>query len=469
MRRKWLAVGLLSSTSAFCVWRISSLNHCSNDLCDKGQIEPPPAINSSPQPYAKVEIPKSEITAADESAMQQIYRPFATGDFVGALTLAENMALSPNLSLALRQWLNTQMPSLLVSAGWAKLKLGDCDQALSWLKRAEELDHSHAAIKGLAVCYYKQKNMVLAREAFLNYLGAEPSDSEMQLLYTDVLESEGRFVDAVQILRQLLKSAETPGSTLDKTSLAERLSSMQSREQESNLEQTEVSRNFRLTFRIGDHEDLVSFVLSTLEEAVDEFHDYFGLPIPQNPIEVVIYPKSTFQNVTDGGPTWADGLFDGRIRIPVPERIAPSDISEWANVLRHELVHALFAVMNDSRKLPAWFAEGMAQRLACNNRSCGAYQFPPQPGGFLPLEAFNASFLSLSAVNAGRAYQQSLFLVLTLESVKGEHPLRLIITSLTTNSDTSSDALVAPLGVKFDYVYRIASDYWQRRQPPTSR
>lgn len=409
------------------------------------------------------------MSPTDEAAMQRIYAAFATGDFVGALAQADSAAIAAEFSAEFRQWLGQQMPSLLISAGWAKLRLGDCDQGIEWLRRAAAIEPVPSAVKGLAVCYYKQKHMMQAREYFLTYLAEQPSDSEMLLLYTDVLESEGRFTDAVEILKQLVALADKPGSNLDKATLSQRLTSMQGRERESSSMQTEASRNFRLTFRSGDHEDLVAFVMQALEDAVDEYHESYGLPAPQSPIEVVMYPSNAFQSVTAGGPSWAEGLYDGRIRIPVRQASQTTDRADLDVVLRHELVHALLALVDDSRSLPSWFSEGIAQRLSCANRACSGFQFPPTAGGFLPQDSFITSYLALSAVNAGRAYQQSLFMVMAIEALKGEQALRQILTNLTTNSDLSSDGLMAPIGLNFSALYNSSSDYWKRRQVPSSR
>ncbi|MEN9834873.1 MAG: hypothetical protein RL011_1066, partial [Pseudomonadota bacterium] len=360
-----------------------------------------PTKDASPvsPPTGEPKVQVAQLTGGspeDEAAMQQIYAAFAMGDFAGALNLADAAASDGKFSSEFRHWLSQQMPSILVSAGWSKLRLGDCEQATDWLRRAVALTPAPAAVKGLAVCYYKQKQMMQAREQFLNYLALEPNDSEMLLLYTDVLESEGRFVDAVGILKQLQALAENPAAGLDGTAIGHRLRSMQSREKESASMQTEASRNFRLTFRSGDHEDLVAFVLQALEDAADEFRETYGMPAPQSQIEVVMYPAESFQGVTGGGPSWAEGLYDGRIRIPVrPERHKTEKV-DLDIVLRHELVHALLAQLGDSRNLPPWFGEGVAQRLSCAAHFCTNFEFPPQPGGFLPPDSFATSYLALS-------------------------------------------------------------------------
>ncbi len=422
----------------------------------------PPGPSPSPKPQTLAS--PSDFGEADAAAVRPIFAAFATGDFVGALNLADlakdQVSQRPNV-LA---WLTQQMPVLLTSAGWARLKVGDCDQARVYFERSHALKATQEANKGLALCHYKQKNMRVARDHFLAYLAAEPGDSEMQLLYTDVLESESRFPEAVGILRQLVQAA----APAEQPALQQRLESMEGRAQESTLEQVEASQHFRLTYRAIEQADLTPQVLSTLEDAVVEFNEQFGLPPPLLPIEVVLYPRQAFGSVTNG-PSWAEGLFDGRLRIPVSSsRLDVLASAELQTVLRHELVHALLALMSDSRSLPPWFDEGLAQRLSCNQRACAVFDFGPQPGGFLPESSFMSSYLSLSAVNAGPAYHQSLFLILTIEAKHGAASLRQILSHLAAGSSIDSDALLAPVNGRFADLYASAKGFWQARSLPAA-
>ena len=422
------------------------------------------AAPSGPSPKPQSLASPSDFDAADAAAVRPIFAAFATGDFVGALNLADHAKDQVPQRPNVLAWLSQQMPVLLTSAGWARLKVGDCDQARLYFDRSLALKATQEATKGLALCHYKQKNMRVARDHFLAYLAAEPGDSEMQLLYTDVLESESRFPEAVGILRQLVQAAPPA----EQPALQQRLESMEGRAQESTLEQVEASQHFRLTYRAIEQADLTPLVLSTLEDAVVEFNEQFGLPPPLLPIEVVLYPRQAFGSVING-PSWAEGLFDGRLRIPVSSsRLDAEASAELQTVLRHELVHALLALMSDSRSLPPWFDEGLAQRLSCNQRACAVFDFGPQPGDFLPESSFMTSYLSLSAVNAGPAYRQSLFLILTIEAKHGAVSLRQILSHLAVGSSIDSDALLAPVNGRFADLYTSAKGFWQARSLPTT-
>ena len=169
-----------------------------------------------------------------------------------------------------------------------------------------------------------------------------------------------------------------------------------------------------------------------------------------------------------GGPEWAEGLFDGRLRIPIrQDALTAKDFGgSLPIVLRHELVHALLAQLSDHRSLPPWFDEGLAQRLSCAGQPCASFAFEGKPGGFLAEQVFQTSYISLSAINAGRAYRQSLYLVRVLEKRGGEDALRRIVGSITASSDLTSDGLLKAVGLTFAQLRDAAATKWAARQLP---
>src|SRR5690606_14554724 len=163
----------------------------------------------------------------------------------------------------------------------------------------------------------------------------------------------------------------------EKKILEARLQSMREKAKESKLHVREHSRNFHLSYRAGEHEDLVTFVIESLESTLATYVDAYGFEPPTAPIEVVLYSADNFTAMVPGGPSWAEGIFDGRLRIPVGQAMLDGRREGLLQVLRHELVHALFSAMNDARSLPSWFDEGIAQLLSCpDDTSCRAFNFP---------------------------------------------------------------------------------------------
>jgi hypothetical protein len=428
-------------------------------------VEVPLHLESAPVTIAKP--PASDaLNEKDAEVVKTIHARFATGDFVGALNLADQYLTGRETSDALHKWIMDQMPALLTSAGWTKLRLGACEDAIGYFRRSDVIRKSPEATKGLALCHYKQKNYASAREHFDAYLEKNPSDQQMRILLTDVLESEGSYDQAVGLLEKTVAEIETlashPDSMMpDVDTLKNRLKGMRTKAAVSKHQNSEVSQNFRLSYSAGDHEDLVAFVLSTLEEALDEYIENYGFLRPINPIEVILYDGGNFRNVVAGGPEWAEGIFDGRLRIPVREQMQRGQTGGLKTILRHELTHALTAIASDNRTLPPWFEEGLAQKLSCQSGECGNFMFPPTPGGFLPANSFNTSYISLASDKAGRAYTQSLYLIYTLQKLQGNDVIRTIVSQITTNSDTAADGILKPTNLSFESLHAEASRLWE--------
>jgi hypothetical protein len=416
------------------------------------------------------ETPAPGLSSKESEIVKTIYARFATGDFVGALKLADQHLTARTTSDGLHKWIMEQMPALLSSAGWTRLRLGDCEEAIGYFMRADVIRRSPESTKGLALCHYKQKNFVSAREHFDAFLEKNPGDHQMQILLTDVLESEGRYDQAVKILEKTVTEIENidqtkaayPDQMPDVDVLKNRLKGMKTKAAVSKHQLSETSQNFRLSYRAGDHEELVGFVLTTLEEALDEYIENYGFLRPVNQIEVILYEADNFRSVVAGGPEWAEGIFDGRLRIPVRETMLSGDPGGLKIILRHELTHAMTASVSDNRTLPPWFEEGLAQKLSCPGGECGPFRFPPTPGGFLPEKAFATSYISLASDKASRAYGQSLYLIHVLQRLRGADVLRQIVGNITTSSDNSADGLLKPAGISFADLHGEAARLWER-------
>jgi tetratricopeptide (TPR) repeat protein len=124
---------------------------------------------------------------------------------------------------------------------------------------------------------------------------------------------------------------------------------------------------------------------------------------PSAPIHIVLYSERQFHDIT-GAPEWADGGFDGQIRIPV--RGAAQNLAEFDRVLTHELTHAMLKSVAP-RNLPAWLNEGLA--MYCEGHDSARSERLPCPSGVRPDRALQTSFSRLNAMEAVIAYEESAF------------------------------------------------------------
>src|SRR5207249_9986598 len=122
------------------------------------------------------------------------------------------------------------------------------------------------------------------------------------------------------------------------------------------------SRHVTVRFEREQDEAPARAVLVRLETARQEIGRRLGA-YPERKIPVVLSAGGTFHEHAQA-PDWAQGLFDGKIRLPAEGAIR--DGAALDRVLRHEYTHAL--VQDRTRgRAPTWLSEGLA--IACEGRA----------------------------------------------------------------------------------------------------
>lgn len=446
------------------------------------------AVPTTPAPTTPDETADANaitFTNPDESnKARELQVLFTTGAYRKAVELVDQFLALPDISEPFRQWLEIQMPILLGSAGWAFIAVNDCDNAIQMLRRAVRYFETPVATthkgsdssgvppktradiqRGLGYCLKKSGNAGGAEDSFRQALTQNPGDRESLMQLVDVLETDGRFHEGVELLDH---------AATDDAIVKNRLKILRRRAGESDFQQTLRSPHFNITYRAGSQGELANEVARILEKSLDEFIETFGYREPMLPIDVLLYPRSSFSWMLGDAPAWAEGIFDGRMRIPVPQG-AGSDtaipvqqnIDKMTPVLRHELIHALNSSMTGGRSLPPWLEEGLAQRIGEMSRG-SAFPFPVKPPPFMPVEKFENSYLQYAAAEAGNIYRQSLYLVLTIEYHQPE-ALKKIISNLSASSPTNGDSLLHAIDLTVNEAFRRARIYWRQRQPLAAR
>ena len=412
-----------------------------------------------------LETPKEPFSESEMITYRQILVSYSTGDFSSASLMVEKTLLDKSISDGFREWLLRQQPILLTSLAWSKIKTQDCDDAIKIFYRALSLFQVPEAQKGLGYCLRVIKNWPEAASYLALYVLSKPSDIEGRLIYADTLESLGRFDDAVVILEGATQQQGVDSKLLEMA--AERLTAMRAKAKSGAGQKTERSENFFVSYHEEAHDGILRQVLDILEAAMNEYSGLLGVTPPQNPVEVILYRKEDFLDVVPGGPGWAEGVFDGRMRVPVSAEMLTDVEGRLAIVLRHELSHAVLSNRGRGRAWPTWFDEGLAQYLACRSRACEGFRFPAKISEFSPSEKLIRPFVTLDDVQAGSAYLHSLYLVRVIVRSRGEDVLDFISNRIPPSGAISSDFVAEAAGwSSFDELWSDAARRWQSHMQP---
>jgi hypothetical protein len=421
-------------------------------LVEAGTSVPAPVIAPPEHPFSD----------SDMEIYRKIMVSFSTGDFDMAAHDALSALDSATIGGDFREWLLRQLPVLMTSQGWMRIRAQDCDDATKIFYRVLGMAMIPEAQKGLGFCLRVEKSWPEAAGYLAAYVLAKPRDWEGRLMYADTLESLGRYGDAVVALEGALSGDGISPEV--KTQIESRLAAMRAKAKSGAGQKTERSDHFFVSFREDDHDAILRDVLDILEAAIAEFSGVLGFAPPTTPIEVILYRKEDFSSVIPGGPGWAEGVFDGRMRIPVSPDMVRSSDGRLNMVLRHELSHALLAHRSQGRNWPTWFDEGVAQYLACRGAPCGQWKFPATPGQFTEPVMLDQPFVTLGSISAGRAYSHSLYLTRFIARHKGESVFDFILSRVPQSGALNSDYVAQAAGWDdFKTLYEQARSAWDAR------
>jgi tetratricopeptide (TPR) repeat protein len=201
------------------------------------------------------------------------------------------------------------------------------------------------------------------------------------------------------------------------------------------------TNHFILHYEGGTRPGLAQQVLGTLDEDFATIETTLGYTPPE-PIAVILYTNRQFHDVTRA-PSWADGLNDGRIRVPVQglDQMTP----ELSRVLKHELTHSFIAQMSEHRA-PTWLQEGLAQWMEGMKSGDYAHLLVDMYNHnvFPSLSEMEGGWTGMSGRNAALFYAWSLA---TVEAIMSNYQIwgvRRLLSDLTQDqsvADAVRDAL----------------------------
>jgi hypothetical protein len=155
---------------------------------------------------------------------------------------------------------------------------------------------------------------------------------------------------------------------------------------------------------------------------------------PEEKIIVVLYTDRRFQELTDS-PSWAGGLFDGKIHLAAQQVLQAS--TEADAVLAHEYAHALVHRVAGGHA-PTWLSEGLALYIEGRTPSWSQTILDRREAELTPLHALHGSFLNLPPREATLAYAESLSATRMLIDRYGWSRIRHLLEALARTDEFSA-------------------------------
>ncbi len=326
-----------------------------------------------------------------------------------------------------------------VDAARQSAREGNVDQAVAQYRTA--LESEPAALDArieLGALYLARGDLDAARAQFEQAKRIAPEDFRARDGLGDAYYRMGRHPLAIREWQAAFAIQPEPG-ILYKLKKA-------LRENNEDINFEEVSHPHFLIRYDGQVNEVIGRIVAA---ALEEEHYDLARALrftPRTPVNVTLYMNREFLDVTDA-PSWASGLNDGEIRIPVEGLTEMTP--KLRRVLRHELTHSFVNAMT-SGNCPSWFHEGLAQLHE------GSERIDPYPrlraaraeGGLLPLWSLEGALLNYSKEKALLAYSEALAATEYLEARKGRAAL-LRLLELLGERHTMNDALKKVVGLDY--------------------
>ncbi len=318
----------------------------------------------------------------------------------------------------------------LAETGWKLIKGGEYHRAAQTFTEASALAPSDASLLvGLGLSQHLLVRDEQAAATFQKALALDHNATQAHKFLGDIYDQRGEIDTAVHHYE--IAARQDPNDAGIKGRV---LAARRAVEAEAGLDRL-FSAHFIVKFHRSTDRAVANAVadrLETVYRTIGSQWSYF----PASRIVVVLYPREQFQG-SASGPDWAQGLFDGRIHLPV-ERVSGDPASTDA-ALRHEYMHAVVHRLS-SGQAPAWLNEGLALYMERGPDAAGSWEREAiriRAGERPPLASLHRSFLELPAGDASLAYAESYGATRALMQRHGVAPVRRLLESLLVTPDFS--------------------------------
>ena len=369
---------------------------------DEGSIEEPPA---APLGFEAARLNNEAVELGAAGLYEQSVRRF----YEALDVEPEHPVLLRNLQTTLFNW------------GATELQNGENDRAVGLLEEALRAGVTVETLKVLGSAYLQTGSAVEAAAVLEEAAAMAGANAQVLFLLGQAYMDLDRRPEALDFLFRA-RDAGAPETMVGP--LIERLGREVDAEWDFAVEET---AHFRISFGDEEQPGTITLIGHALERAYRNVGAKLGA-YPPEPTPVVLYARQDFHSLTQTS-GWAEGVFDGRIKIPV--RGLDAHDPKVNRVLRHEYAHSLVARLG-GRSVPGWVNEGIsmwAEEEIDGDRHDWAASIVEQTHP-VPLRDLVQSFARMPAHQAQLAYAQSYLMIRSLVDRYGAGRLRQLLEEL---------------------------------------
>lgn len=124
--------------------------------------------------------------------------------------------------------------------------------------------------------------------------------------------------------------------------------------------EADLNQSISSHFVISSDEDIGKENIANIKLALENAYSRVGLFMgyfPKEKIPVIIYSEIKYQKICAGKPYWAHASFDGKIRVPLADRIYSEEYLR--KIIYHEFTHAVARELSRAKN-PLWLSEGVS-------------------------------------------------------------------------------------------------------------
>jgi tetratricopeptide (TPR) repeat protein len=203
----------------------------------------------------------------------------------------------------------------------------------------------------VAAAFQNTENSIAAQTTLEQLADKVPDNAEVHATLGRLLYKSGNLAEAEY---HLSRANALSNQTTDK--LKNFLDQVRKESAIERNSRNHTSIHFSLTCHESFSEEWAEELLELLEEAYEQIGDKLDF-YPSQRSQVLIFQTEDFRNVHDL-PEWAGGVYDGKIRLPVPtSSVRPASLR---GAIRHEYTHHVIFLLS-AGNCPIWLNEGLAQ------------------------------------------------------------------------------------------------------------